>query len=192
MIYDLLDVKENALSIEFKERNKFNEDVMNVKTVKLTDVDDNIYFRYRYKHISEAMQDITDEFAKFCQVNSKSQQAIKQLKAVNTEDMLNVLSSLPEYTELSNKYIMHQQILDKCYTLINEQSLKEVVQLEQLLSNSITKGSLLKEGTVTPFPSLLPRASHRRLPPRIAERLASKDTLPDALLSGQRGGQAPL
>eukprot|EP00825_Cyclidium_porcatum_P027844 TRINITY_DN3007_c0_g1_i1.p1 TRINITY_DN3007_c0_g1~~TRINITY_DN3007_c0_g1_i1.p1 ORF type:complete len:409 (+),score=92.14 TRINITY_DN3007_c0_g1_i1:67-1293(+) len=89
----------------------------------------------RRVHGSTALNEITDEFGKFCRNNSKSKQAKNFTRVKNADDQLNMLVSLPEYKDLLTKYKMHLQVLDQCFQKIKPY--KEVIELEQSIATGV-------------------------------------------------------
>ena len=137
MIYDLLSIKNNLF--EYEEEDKEGKKI--AKKAILTD-NDQLFKRYQYKHIAEALDGIPAEFQKFISENTTAKLQQGVVSGVDLRKMGEIIKSLPQYNELLAKYSLHMKLIEKAWTVFEEKELKELGELEQSLATGITREGL--------------------------------------------------
>jgi len=131
LVYDLLEVKENL--VEYPTQDKTGGTIM--KKAFLNDEDD-IWVRYKYHHIAEALEKINAEFHQFVETN-KTVAFQKEGGSADLNTMEEIVKKFPLYKDLVDKYTLHLSLIEGCLKVFNEIQLKEVGEIEQSLATGI-------------------------------------------------------
>jgi hypothetical protein len=90
MMYDLLDVDNDIVNFE----SETNDGKLTVTKAKLEDSDD-LFSRYRHKHIAEVMQGIPTEFRDFCNNNATAKMQQGELNNLDLNKMSELIKTMP-------------------------------------------------------------------------------------------------
>ncbi|KAM3146591.1 hypothetical protein pb186bvf_001121 [Paramecium bursaria] len=136
MFYDLLDIENDMYTYQITQQNQVNE-----KKALLND-DDEMFKKYKYRHIAEVLEGVATDFQSFM----KSNEAAKANKEqnLNLQQMNEIVRKMPQYQELVQKYTMHMEIVEKSFDTFAQKELSEVGDIEQTLATGIDK----KGGTI--------------------------------------------
>lgn len=107
MLYDLLSVENDMITYEQEDK----KSQVKKKTAQLQDSDE-VFYRYRYRHIAEALEGIPQEFKAFINNNTTAKMQKGELYNLDLEKMTEIVRSLPQYQEQLNKYTMHMKLID--------------------------------------------------------------------------------
>lgn len=149
-------------------------DVMNLNFAKIElknkvykiDDKDQIFKKYRYSFINEAMKGIDIDFKKFMTENATARAQKK--KNLNLNQMQNVLGSLNDYNAQVGQFGCHLGLIEKILEKIENENLKETTDSEIAIVTSINEnGSKIdsnKRIEVTKNQMRLARKTQRELP----------------------------
>lgn len=109
MVYDLLEIKNNYY--EYKDEKDGKEII---RKAYLNDGDD-LFNRYKYKHIAEVLDGIPGEFQNFISQNTtaKLQQGI--ISNLDLQKMSDIIKTMPQYNELLSKYTLHMKLIENAW-----------------------------------------------------------------------------
>lgn len=151
MLYDLLEIKNGICEYEVEEDMKVEKEeeeklikgqkikkkIIITKKTQLSE-EDEVYLRYRFKHIAEVMDGIPSEFKKFVETNSTAKMQQGQIGSdIDVEKMSEIIRMMPQYQQALNKYVLHMKLVEKCYKIFESRDLKEVGELEQSLATGV-------------------------------------------------------
>lgn len=123
---------------------------------------DEVWVRYRHRHIQEVNQCVQEEVQSFIKENSTAK--VQQNSATTSEDTLRAIRSLPQYQEALARYWTHVTLSEKCFDRLQELKIMSVGALEQDLCCGVDKdgkeinapklqaaiASLISDNTVRP------------------------------------------
>ena len=134
MIYDLLDIKGDLVEYQ-------SEDSTGKQSKKRTILSDNdeLWVKYKYKHIAEAMMGLTDEFNKYVESNTTSKLKKGELGEMDLKKMVDIVKQMPLYQDQLNKYTMHMNLMEQCMKIFNSKSLFDIGDIEQSVASGIDK-----------------------------------------------------
>ncbi|KAL4473905.1 hypothetical protein ABPG74_022769 [Tetrahymena malaccensis] len=142
MIYDLLEVdtEKNIVEyekVELKKENKANEPTKEVKKYKqqLSDHKDEVFAKFRYQNITEALKGIRDDFEKHTENMQRAKASQNQVRSI--EDVNKIIGEFPEYNELLQKYAVHFDLILKCFNTFQKYNLQINCELEQSMVTGI-------------------------------------------------------
>ncbi|KAL4482223.1 hypothetical protein ABPG72_018004 [Tetrahymena utriculariae] len=143
MIYDLLEVDTEKNIVEYekvelkKENNKANEPTKEVKKYKqqLSDHKDEVFAKFRYQNITEALKGIRDDFEKHTENMQRAKASQNQVRSI--EDVNKIIGEFPEYNELLQKYAVHFDLILKCFNTFQKYNLQLNCELEQSMVTGI-------------------------------------------------------
>ncbi|EAR90240.2 Sec1 family protein (macronuclear) [Tetrahymena thermophila SB210] len=142
MIYDLLEVdtEKNIVEyekIELKKENKASESTKEVKKYKqqLSDHKDEVFAKFRYQNITEALKGIRDDFEKHTENMQRAKSSQNQVRSI--EDVNKIIGEFPEYNELLQKYAVHFDLILKCFNTFQKYNLQLNCELEQSMVTGI-------------------------------------------------------
>lgn len=92
MIYDLLDIKNDVVEYPTEEESKSVEPKK--KKAILSDNDD-LFFRYRFKHIAETLEGVPVEFQQFVSNNNTAKVQRGELREISLEQMSEIIKKMP-------------------------------------------------------------------------------------------------
>jgi syntaxin-binding protein 1 len=102
------------------------------------DENDSVWTNFRYKHMADTLDGINLEFKEM----TKHSKAAKIQKGehidLDINQMQEMISKIPEYTLMLSKYTMHTELLNRIMGKFNEKNLKDVGELEMLLTTGVT------------------------------------------------------
>eukprot|EP00386_Alphamonas_edax_P012168 GDKI01038122.1.p1 GENE.GDKI01038122.1~~GDKI01038122.1.p1 ORF type:complete len:670 (+),score=208.27 GDKI01038122.1:47-2056(+) len=131
------------------------------KTEKKTAVfgeHDELWVRFRHKHISEVSQQVTEEIKNLVRSNAAAKVQMGQKVTVEA------VRSLPKYQELLAKYWMHVAMTERCFKRIDERRIRDIGFLEHDLATGVDRDGaavsptklLTALGTVLSDPNVKP------------------------------------
>ena len=112
MCYDLLKLKKGIVEYESTD----NTGKTTKKKAQLSDADD-LWNKYKYKHIAEAMQGVSEDFGTFVATNETSK-AHKDMSNLDLKQMSDIVKNMPMYNELMTKYTMHMNLIEQCLKVL--------------------------------------------------------------------------
>mmetsp|Transcript_14020 Transcript_14020/g.11997 ORF Transcript_14020/g.11997 Transcript_14020/m.11997 type:complete len:614 (+) Transcript_14020:59-1900(+) len=140
MVYDLLEVKGNDI-VEYPSEDSTGK--VTTKQAQLGETDD-LWNKYKCKHISQTMKDISDEFNKFV-ANNKTAQMQRNQGDVSLKEMGEIVKKMPQYKELMSKYTLHMSLIEQCIKYFKTKDLKGLQDIEQSLVTGLdSHGSEVK------------------------------------------------
>lgn len=103
------------------------------------DETDSIWKEYRYSHIAAALTGVTKKFKEMTDQSAAAKiQRGNQIEDMNLDKMQQIVRDMPEYTLMLNKYTLHMSLLQRVMQNISDKQLKEIGEMEQLLSTGVT------------------------------------------------------
>ncbi|AES87273.2 Sec1-family transporter [Medicago truncatula] len=129
MIHDLLDMDGNKYIHEVASKTGGSPEKKEV----LLEEHDAVWLELRHSHIADASERLHDKFTNFVQKNKAAQihQSGRDGSELSTRDLQKMVQALPQYTEQVEKISLHVEIAGKINTIIRENDLRELGQLEQ-------------------------------------------------------------
>ncbi|RKP27520.1 Sec1-like protein, partial [Syncephalis pseudoplumigaleata] len=95
----------------------------------ILDETDNVWLEYRHAHIAECSGKLTADFKKLTSENKAAAAGSKGEASLS--DMKRILSDLPQFQELKEKYSAHISMAQDCMSLFNKQNLPAIGEVEQ-------------------------------------------------------------
>jgi syntaxin-binding protein 1 len=117
MLYDLLDIKNNIA--EYEDEDKNGKTI--IKKSVLTENDD-LFEKYRYRHIAEALDGIPADFQVFMNNNANAK---LNKGEIDLSEMSEIVKKMPQYNELMKKYTLHMKLIEKAWAVLALTLLKE-------------------------------------------------------------------
>ena len=114
MCFDLLKLEKGIVEYDSTD----NAGNTTKKKAMLTDSDD-LWNKYKYKHIAEAMQGVGDEFSHFVETNQTTK-AQKDMSNLDLKAMSEIVKNMPIYNELMSKYTLHMNLIEMCLKVMHE------------------------------------------------------------------------
>lgn len=111
MVYDLLDIKNNYY--EFQEE---KEGKSITRKFFLNDNDD-LFDRYKYRHIAEALDGIPGEFQNFLKQNTTAKVQQGVVSNLDLHKMSEIIKSMPQYNEILSKYTLHMNLIENTWNV---------------------------------------------------------------------------
>ncbi|KAK7260236.1 hypothetical protein RIF29_26119 [Crotalaria pallida] len=129
MCHDLLNMNGNKYMHEVPSKTGGQPEQ---KEVLLED-HDSVWLELRHTHIADASERLHDKFTNFVSKNKAAQiqQSGRDGSEISTRDLQKMVQALPQYTEQVEKISLHVEIAGKINTIIRENELRELGQLEQ-------------------------------------------------------------
>ncbi|KAJ3679862.1 hypothetical protein LUZ60_016140 [Juncus effusus] len=128
MCHDLLPMDGNKYIHEFPSK---NGTATEKKEVLLEDHDP-VWLELRHAHIGEASEKLHDKMTNFMSKNKAAQIHSKSGGAeLSTRDLQKIVQALPQYSDQVEKISLHVDIAGKINSIIREQGLREIGDLEQ-------------------------------------------------------------
>ncbi|XP_015950851.1 protein transport Sec1a-like [Arachis duranensis] len=97
----------------------------------ILDENDSVWAELRNTHIADASERLHDKFTNFVQKNKAAQLHGRDGNELSTRDLQKMVQALPQYTEQMEKISLHVEIAGKINTIIRENELRDLGQLEQ-------------------------------------------------------------
>ena len=111
MAHDLLKLDKDIVEYEITD----NSGKTTKKRAMLSDSDD-LWKRYKHKHIAEASSGISQEFEAFVRSNATTK-AQQDFSRVDLKTMSEIVKNMPLYNELMSKYALHMNLLEQCLSV---------------------------------------------------------------------------
>jgi syntaxin-binding protein 1 len=132
LVYDLLEVKNDIVEYTTED----NQGKAMTKKAVLNESDD-LWMKYKYKHIAESMNKISEEFSQFVQNNKTAAIQRGDTGDLDLKTMGEIVKKMPMYKELMGKYTLHMTLIEECLKAFNKKELKELGEIEQCLATGI-------------------------------------------------------
>ena len=129
LVYDLLDVKNDIVEYPSED----NTGKVTMKKAILNESDD-LWMKYKYKHIAESMTKISEEFNQFVQNNKTAAIQRGDTSDLDLKTMGEIVKKMPMYKELMAKYTLHMSLIESCLKVFTQRDLKELGEIEQCLA----------------------------------------------------------
>lgn len=100
------------------------------------DETDEIWMRFKNKHIAETFTSLSDEFIAFAADNERNKK-IKKSDNVDLEEAMEVIRGMPKYKELMKKYDLHIQLCQDVMGTFTKGKWKDLISLEQKIITGI-------------------------------------------------------
>jgi syntaxin-binding protein 1 len=108
------------------------------KTALLNDQDE-LWVRFRNKHVAEVHAKLNEEVSQVAQESKKK--VGKNTEDMSLQDMAEVIRSMPKYEEMMKKYQVHMELINKGLTEFTKNNWRKLVALEQdVISGVDVKG----------------------------------------------------
>lgn len=111
---------------------------------KLLDLDesDNIYTKYRYRHIAELMTGVSQDFQEFLKTNAAAKLEKGEGENLNAAKLGELMKKIPQYNDLKERYSMHTKLISDLFDTYKQRGLQAIGELEQTMATGMnTKGS---------------------------------------------------
>ncbi|KVH89180.1 Sec1-like protein [Cynara cardunculus var. scolymus] len=92
---------------------------------------DPVWLEMRYLHIAEASERLSDKMENLMSKNKAAQLQQKDSSELSTRDIQKMVQDLPAYNEQMEKLSLHVEIAGKINTVISEEGLRDLGQIEQ-------------------------------------------------------------
>lgn len=100
------------------------------------DETDEIWMRFKNKHLAETLVSLSNEISNFAADNEKTSK-IKRGDEVDIEEAMEVIRGMPKYKELLKKYTLHLQLSQDTMANFTESNWKELISLEQKIITGV-------------------------------------------------------
>nr|CAH69616.1 Sec1-4 syntaxin-binding protein [Paramecium tetraurelia] len=131
MIYDLLDITNDIYETEVEAGGK------QIKQKVIFNENDDLFNRYKYRHIIQVLEGIPVEFREFINNNTTAKVQQGQMNNLDLNQMSEIVKTLPQYNELLGKYTLHMKLIEKSWSIFENKGLKEIGEIEQGLITGI-------------------------------------------------------
>ncbi|CAD8085369.1 unnamed protein product [Paramecium sonneborni] len=131
MIYDLLDITNDIYENEVEANGK------QIKQKVIFNENDDLFNRYKYRHIIQVLEGIPVEFREFIHNNTTAKVHQGQMNNLDLNQMSEIVKTLPQYNELLGKYTLHMKLIEKSWAIFENKGLKEIGEIEQGLVTGI-------------------------------------------------------
>jgi len=108
MLYELLDAKGDV--VDYEDDDDSGE---KVKKQAVLGEDDDLWSKYKYQFIGEAMSNISREFEGFVDHNKSSGMKM-DMSQLDLQQMSNIIKKMPQYQALMSKYTLHMTLIEQC------------------------------------------------------------------------------
>ncbi|KAG8058845.1 hypothetical protein GUJ93_ZPchr0002g24050 [Zizania palustris] len=128
MCHDLLSMDGNKYVHEVPSKNGSSSEKKDV----LLEDHDPVWVELRHAHIADASERLHDKMSNFVSKNKAAQlQQARTGGEVSNRDLQKMVQALPQYSDQIDKLSLHVEIAGKLNSIIREQGLRDVGQLEQ-------------------------------------------------------------
>ena len=107
------------------------------KSVVLNDQDD-LWVRFRDKHIAEVNQKLNEEIAGVLAENKRMMGGSRSADELGIDELTKIIRSNPKYEEMMKRYQLHLELINKSMTDFNQLNLRKLIQLEQDIITGLT------------------------------------------------------
>lgn len=97
---------------------------------------DEIWMRFKNKHIAETFTCLTEEISNFAADNEKTSK-LKRGDNVDIEEAMEVIRGMPKYKELMKKYTLHLQLSQDVMKNFTDCKWKDIITLEQKILTGV-------------------------------------------------------
>lgn len=140
LVYDLLEVKQDM--VEYQSEDSSGK--VTTKKAILSESDD-LWMKYKYKHIADAMNNLSEEFSQFVQNNKSASIQRGEAGDLDLKQMGEIVKKMPMYKELLGKYTLHMSLIEQCIKIFQGKELKDLGEVEQCLATGVdNKGETVK------------------------------------------------
>ena len=108
MVFELLEVKGDVVEYEDDSSGKA------IKKQAILSEQDDLWTKYRYQFIGEAMGNISKEFEDFVANNKSGQIQKTDMSQLDLQQMSDIIKQMPMYRELMKKYTLHMTLIEQC------------------------------------------------------------------------------
>ncbi|EWS72063.1 Sec1 family protein (macronuclear) [Tetrahymena thermophila SB210] len=116
-----------------------------VRKQVISNYQDEIFEKCRYKTISDGLKDIGEELQDFAKKHQNIKNNKIDIESQYLQNAENILSQLPLYEEKYQKLSMHMDIIGKCFKIFQKKNLQDVAEVEQQLATGVdTEGHKIK------------------------------------------------
>ncbi|CAK89579.1 unnamed protein product (macronuclear) [Paramecium tetraurelia] len=133
MFYDLLEIENDIYQYDMQQGDK------KVSKKQLINDQDELFKKYKFKHIADVLEEVSSDFQTFMQTNTAAKVAKDKDQNLTLKQMTDIVKTMPQYQDLVAKYTMHMEIVEKCLDLYRQKDLQEVGELEQTLATGCDK-----------------------------------------------------
>ncbi|KAG8070609.1 hypothetical protein GUJ93_ZPchr0006g42562 [Zizania palustris] len=128
MCHDLLSLDGNKYVHEVPSKNGSSTEKKDV----LLEDHDPVWVELRHAHIADASERLHDKMSNFVSKNKAAQlQQARTGGEISNRDLQKMVQALPQYSDQIDKLSLHVEIAGKLNSIIREQGLRDVGQLEQ-------------------------------------------------------------
>jgi len=106
------------------------------KKVQLSDNDD-LWMKYKYKQIVEALTGISEEFQRFVETNQTAKSQRNNGGELDLKQMSEIVKAMPMYNELLSKYTLHMNLVEQALMTFKSGELNELGEIEQALATGL-------------------------------------------------------
>lgn len=117
MLADLKDIKEFKAS--------YSDGQAPAKMLDL-DESDEIYTKYKYKHIAELMSGVSKDFQEFLKSNSAAKLEMGETENLNAAKLGELMKKIPQYNDIKEKYSMHTKLITELFDTYKLKNLNAV------------------------------------------------------------------
>jgi hypothetical protein len=140
-----------------------------VKDDSKTELDetDEIWTRFKDKHVAEARYSLSDEISKFAADNEKTSR-VKSGEQLDIEEVMQVVRGMDKYKELTKKYTLHLQLTEDVISNFTQSGWKDLISLEQKIVSGVDEAGREMSNIdiirgITKISKNLSREDHTRL-----------------------------
>jgi len=76
--------------------------------------DDDLWSKYKYQFIGEAMSNISREFESFVAQNKSQGMSKMDSGQLDLQQMSDIIKKMPQYQALMTKYTLHMTLIEQC------------------------------------------------------------------------------
>eukprot|EP00357_Protocruzia_adherens_P016360 CAMPEP_0115011938 /NCGR_PEP_ID=MMETSP0216-20121206/24390_1 /TAXON_ID=223996 /ORGANISM="Protocruzia adherens, Strain Boccale" /LENGTH=757 /DNA_ID=CAMNT_0002380801 /DNA_START=1464 /DNA_END=3738 /DNA_ORIENTATION=+ len=133
MTYDLLDIQHHI----YKYESQNNLGQVQEKECLLTS-EDELWRRYKYRHLMDVLESIPEEMNAFIESNRDHIQTnAPSSKQMDINQLSTMVRNMPEYQALLNKFTIHINLSEKVMSTYNTHEIEAIAEIEQDLATGI-------------------------------------------------------
>lgn len=100
------------------------------------DETDEIWMRFKNKHLAQTLASLSEEIGNFASDNEKTTK-LKKGENVDIEEAMEVIRNMPKYKELMKKYTLHLQLSQDVMANFTQNKWKDLIALEQKIITGV-------------------------------------------------------
>ncbi|XP_071717995.1 protein transport Sec1a-like [Rutidosis leptorrhynchoides] len=127
MCHDLIELEGNKYVMEVPSKSGGDPE----KKEYHLDDDDPVWLEMRHLHIADASEKLSDKMDNLMKHNKVAQLQQKDSSELSTSDMQKMVQGLPEYNLQKERLSLHIELAGKINTVISEEGLRDLGQIEQ-------------------------------------------------------------